>query len=69
MMGNTPIMICRESAEIVHSESNDLVPQWVYIHGMTPGMFAKEAVNAFTSILGITLHAEFIDTVRHLHYI
>lgn len=63
MMGDTPIMIRKEDPEMVHCESYDWVPQWVYIHGMSPGMFA----NALTSTLGLPLHAEYSDTASQPH--
>lgn len=65
-MSDTPIMIRKENPEEVHCESYDWPPQWVYIHNMQLGMFAKMAANALLSVLGATLHAELVDTVKHL---
>lgn len=51
-----------------HCESYDWAPQWIYIHDMHPGMFAKSTANALVSVLGTRrtpLHVGLIDTINH----
>lgn len=55
MLGDSP----------VHAEAYDWSPQWAYVHGMSPRMFAKKALNALVSVLGTPLHAELIDTSQY----
>lgn len=37
------------------------------IRGSTARLFAKESVNGIASVLGMQLHAEYIDTIAFLH--
>lgn len=48
-----------------HCESYDWAPQLFYIHGMSPGMLAKQTANTLVNVLGVPLHAQLIDTARH----
>ncbi|KMZ69067.1 hypothetical protein ZOSMA_222G00120 [Zostera marina] len=66
-LGDTVLMIRRESLEQICEEAYDWIPKWAYIKGLKPEMYAKSVVNSIVSVLGPPLLAEYTNTSRHPH--
>ncbi|KMZ70020.1 hypothetical protein ZOSMA_200G00250 [Zostera marina] len=66
-LGDTVLMIRRESPEQICEKAYDWIPQWAYIKGLKPEMYAKSVVDSIVSVLGPSLLAEYTNTSRHPH--
>ncbi|KMZ65168.1 hypothetical protein ZOSMA_333G00040 [Zostera marina] len=60
-------MIRRESLEKICEQAYDWIPQWAYVKGLKPEMYAKSVVDSILSVLGPPLMAEYTNTSRHPH--
>lgn len=54
------IRVSRGSPELLHSDNFQSLPQWVIITGLSESMWAKGAISAIVSTLGVPLEAEHL---------